>query len=63
MGEKFSKVEEKMECQPTVDIPHLDVLSDEIGDITLSEICENMKNKHEVLKGINSMTNPDSENI
>lgn len=52
-----------MECQPTVEIPHLDVLSDEIGDITLSEICENMKNKHEVLKGINSMTNPDSENI
>lgn len=39
-----------------VDIPHLNDLYNEIGEIALLQICENMKNEPEALKGVNIMT-------
>ncbi|CAC5392625.1 unnamed protein product [Mytilus coruscus] len=47
------QVEEKMECQTIFDISHF--LSDEIDDITLSQICENMENEQEELENNTSI--------
>jgi hypothetical protein len=38
------------------DISHMDVLYDEIDDITLSQVCQAMENEHSALEGLNFMT-------
>ena len=53
----LSHIAEMMECEVKApDISHMDVLYDEIDDITLSQVCQAMENEHSVLEGLNFMT-------
>jgi hypothetical protein len=53
----LSQIAEMMECEVKApDISHMDVLYDEIDDITLSQVCQAMENEHSVLEGLNFMT-------
>jgi hypothetical protein len=41
-----------MECEAKApDISHMDVLYDEIDDITLSQVCQAMENEHTCVGG------------
>ena len=43
----LSQIAEMMECEVKApDISHMDVLYDEIDDITLSQVCQAMENEH-----------------
>jgi hypothetical protein len=45
------------ECEAKApDIFHMDLLYDEIDDITLSQVCQAMENEHTALEGLNFMT-------
>ena len=53
----LSQIAEMMECEAKApDISHMDVLYDEIDDITLSQVCQAMENEHSALEGLNFMT-------
>jgi hypothetical protein len=53
----LSQIAEMMECEAKApDISHMDLLYDEIDDITLSQVCQAMENEHSALEGLNFMT-------
>jgi hypothetical protein len=48
---------EMMECEAKPpNISHMDLLYNEIDDITLSEVCQAMENEHSALDCLNLMT-------
>jgi hypothetical protein len=53
----LSQLAEMMECEAKdPDISHMDLLYDEIDDITLSQVCQAMENEHSALESLNFMT-------
>jgi hypothetical protein len=53
----LSQIAEMMECEAKApDISHMDFVYDEIDDITLSQVCQERKNEHSALGGLNFMT-------
>jgi hypothetical protein len=53
----LSQLAEMMECEAKApDISHMDLLYDEIDNITLSQVCQAMENEHSALESLNFMT-------